>query len=56
MMLRYALILLVVAIIMGALGLSGAAGTISSLIWTLFLISLGAAIVLFILSRRPRAR
>lgn len=52
-MLSWALIFLVVAIIAGALGLSGVAGAATNIAWILFVIGLVVALIFFISGRRP---
>lgn len=52
-MLYWALVFLVVALIAGALGFSGIAGTSSSIAWILFVVGLIVALVFFLRGRRP---
>lgn len=52
-MLGWALTFLVVGIIAGALGLSGVAGTATSIAWILFVIGLVLAVIFFITGRKP---
>jgi len=52
-MLSWALIFLVVALIAGALGLSGVAGAATNIAWILFVIGLVVALIFFISGRRP---
>ena len=52
-MLYWALIFLVIALIAGALGFSGIAGTATSMAWILFVVGLVVALVFFLRGRRP---
>lgn len=52
-MLSWALIFLVIALIAGALGLSGVAGAATNIAWILFVIGLVVALIFFISGRRP---
>ncbi len=52
-MLSWALAFLIVAIIAGALGLSGIAGTAVNIAWILFVVGLVLAVVFAIVGRRP---
>jgi len=52
-MLSWALVFLVVALIAGALGLSGVAGVATNIAWILFVVGLILAIVFAISGRRP---
>jgi len=52
-MLSWALIFLIVAIIAGALGLSGIAGAATNIAWILFVIGLIVALIFFLTGRRP---
>lgn len=53
-MLGLALTFLIVALIAGALGLSGVAGTAVNIAWILFVVGLILAVVTFVFGRRPR--
>ena len=53
-MIYWALIFLIVAIIAGALGLSGVAGAATNIAWILFVVGLMVALFFFITGRRPR--
>ena len=53
-MLGWALTFLIVAIVAGALGFSGVAGTATQIAWFLFVVGLIVALVLFVMGRRPR--
>jgi len=53
-MIYWALIFLIVAIIAGALGLSGVAGAATNIAWILFVVGLVVALFFFITGRRPR--
>ncbi len=52
-MFSWALTFFIVAIIAGALGLSGIAGTLSSIAYLCFVIGLVLAIIFFITGKRP---
>jgi uncharacterized membrane protein YtjA (UPF0391 family) len=52
-MLQWALIFLIVAIVAGALGLSGVAGAATHIAWLLFVIGLVLAVIFFIRGRSP---
>ena len=52
-MISWALTFLIIEIIAGALGLSGVAGTASSIAWILFVVGLVLALIFFITGRRP---
>lgn len=52
-MISWALTFLIVAIIAGALGLTGVAGTASNIAWILFVVGLILALVFFVTGRRP---
>jgi len=52
-MLSWAFLFLIVAIIAGALGLSGIAGTATNIAWILFVVGLIIAVVFAIVGRRP---
>lgn len=54
-MIYWALIFLIVAIIAGALGLTGVAGAATNIAWILFVVGLVVALFFFITGRRPRA-
>lgn len=54
-MFNWAITFLVIAIIAAVLGLSGIAGTAVNIAWTLFVIGIIFAVVLFLLGRRPVA-
>lgn len=53
-MIYWALIFLIVAIIAGALGLSGVAGAATNIAWILFVVGLVVALVFFVTGRGPR--
>ncbi|TVP77339.1 DUF1328 domain-containing protein [Thioalkalivibrio sp.] len=53
-MIYWALIFLIVAIIAGALGLTGVAGAATNIAWILFVVGLVLALVFMITGRRPR--
>lgn len=53
-MFSWALTFFIVAIIAGALGLSGIAGTLSSIAYLCFVIGLVLAVIFFITGKRPR--
>jgi uncharacterized membrane protein YtjA (UPF0391 family) len=53
-MLGWAIAFLVVAIIAGLLGFSGVAGAATNIAWILLVVGLIAALVLFLMGRRPR--
>lgn len=53
-MLGWALTFLIVALIAGALGFTGIAGTATQIAWILFVVGLVVALVLFVTGRRPR--
>jgi uncharacterized membrane protein YtjA (UPF0391 family) len=53
-MLQWALIFLIVAIIAGAFGLSGVAGAATQIAWILFIIGLVLAVIFFIRGRGSR--
>lgn len=52
-MLGWALTFLIIALIAGALGLSGIAGVATNIAWILFVIGLILALIFFISGRRP---
>ncbi len=52
-MLGWALTFLIIALIAGALGLSGVAGAASSIAWVLFVVGLVVALFFFISGRKP---
>ena len=52
-MLGWALTFLIIALIAGALGLSGVAGAASSIAWVLFVVGLIVALFFFISGRKP---
>ncbi len=52
-MLGWALLFLVIAIVAGALGLSGVAGAATQIAWILFVVGLILAVVFFVTGRRP---
>jgi len=51
-MLNWALIFLVVAIIAGVLGFSGIAGAATNIAWILFVVGLIVALIFFVTGRR----
>jgi len=53
-MLSWALTFLIIAIIAGAFGFSGIAGTATQIAWILFVVGLVLAVIFFITGRRPR--
>lgn len=53
-MLGWALTFLIVALIAGALGLSGIAGAATNIAWILFVVGLIIALFFFLTGRRPR--
>ncbi|WP_341937505.1 DUF1328 domain-containing protein [Marinimicrobium sp. C2-29] len=52
-MFSWAITFLIIALIAGALGLSGIAGTATNIAWILFVVGIILAIVFFITGRRP---
>ena len=52
-MLSWALVFLIVAIIAGALGLTGIAGAATNIAWILFVVGLIVALIFFLSGRRP---
>lgn len=52
-MLSWALTFLIIALIAGALGLSGVAGAATNIAWILFVVGLVIAIIFAISGRRP---
>ena len=52
-MLSWALVFLIVAIIAGALGLTGVAGAATNIAWILFVVGLIVALIFFLSGRRP---
>ncbi|WP_024459838.1 DUF1328 domain-containing protein [Marinimicrobium sp. LS-A18] len=52
-MLSWALTFLIIALIAGALGLSGVAGAATNVAWILFVVGLVIAIIFAISGRRP---
>jgi len=53
-MLGWALTFLIVALIAGALGMSGIAGAATNIAWILFVVGLIVALFFFLTGRRPR--
>jgi uncharacterized membrane protein YtjA (UPF0391 family) len=53
-MIGWALTFLIVAIVAGALGFSGIAGTATQIAWILFVVGLVVALIFFVMGRRPR--
>ncbi len=53
-MLGWALTFLIIALVAGALGLTGIAGTASNIAWILFVVGLIVAAFFFLTGRRPR--
>jgi len=53
-MIGWALTFLIVAIIAGAFGFSGIAGTATQIAWILFVVGLVMAVVFMLIGRRPR--
>jgi uncharacterized membrane protein YtjA (UPF0391 family) len=53
-MLGWALTFLIIALIAGALGLSGIAGAATNIAWILFVVGLVVALFFFLTGRRPR--
>jgi uncharacterized membrane protein YtjA (UPF0391 family) len=53
-MLGWALTFLIIALIAGALGLSGIAGAATNIAWILFVVGLIVALFFFLTGRRPR--
>jgi uncharacterized membrane protein YtjA (UPF0391 family) len=52
-MLSWALAFLIIAIIAGALGLTGIAGAATNIAWILFVVGLIVALIFFLSGRRP---
>lgn len=52
-MLYWAFLFLILALVAGALGLSGVAGTAVNIAWILFVVGLIVAVVFALLGRRP---
>jgi uncharacterized membrane protein YtjA (UPF0391 family) len=53
-MIGWALTFLIIALIAGALGMSGVAGAATNIAWILFVVGLIVALVFFLTGRRPR--
>lgn len=53
-MIGWAATFLIIALIAGALGFSGIAGTSVNIAWILFVVGLALAVVMFFTGRRPR--
>ncbi len=53
-MIGWALTFLIIALVAGALGLSGIAGAATNIAWILFVVGLIVALVFFLTGRRPR--
>jgi uncharacterized membrane protein YtjA (UPF0391 family) len=52
-MLYWAAVFLIIALVAGLFGFSGIAGAAVNIAWTLFVVGLIVALVLFVLGRRP---
>jgi len=52
-MIGWAVIFLIIALVAGALGLTGVAGTAVNIAWILFVVGLILAVVMFAMGRRP---
>ena len=53
-MIGWAATFIIIALIAGALGFTGIAGTAVNIAWILFVVGLVLAVVFFIMGRRPR--